>query len=212
MPRVTPYSVPKDDTPVTLSSIKQIVEQAVETAIKSVMEQLNTRVSVLEQKCSAIDSTISTNEQDIADIKVKEKSTHNKISSLETAVESARRHSYSFELLLHGVTENENQTSEWETVQSFFNKHNLQEFLAALEGTSYRLGKPRDDATRPRPILFRLITRTARGPLLAKAGKKALSPNEAYLSAHLTKLQLEDLRKKATGQSLLPTGSHVMEQ
>lgn len=204
MPRVNPYNTQKDEAPITLSAIKQIVE----ASSQKVVEQLSNRISVLEDRLNRIEMA-TTNQQKInSEVQCNMTEIQRSVLTLQQAQESALKHSYSFELLLHGIPEDE--TPDIELLSTFLREKNLTEFLPAIEGTAFRLGKVRtqQQGSRmgPRPILFRLLSRTARIPLLHAASKKTVPPGTPYLSAHLTHHQLVELREKAQKKSTTISG------
>lgn len=204
MRRSAPLLNQNEDGVVTLTAIKTIVQEAVDAAVKSIVDQLSSRVTQIEERTTRLETSTANYNQNVQEIRNASIQTRDVMSRLEQAEENGRRFSYSFDLLLHGIPEDNN--SVWSTVQEFLNKHNLQEFQKALEGTAFRLGKPRSNLPgsdiRPRPILIRLLSRTAKQPLLSLMGKKNVSSGSPYFSAHFTRQQLEEIRQKATLQNM----------
>lgn len=209
MPRAAPYTSPKEDGPVTLAAIKQIVK----TSEQNLLEQLSGRMKALEDRADRVDEMTANQNKTISELQATVSDLHRKVTTLEESEEKARRHSYSFDLLLHGIAEND--TADWQSVVTFLTNSNLQHQLPALEGTAFRLGRPpnnqQDPNTRPRPILFRLVNRMARTALLSAAGKKNVAPAMPYISSHLTRGQLEQLREKAT-KAIQVQGPRSMDQ
>lgn len=193
MPRTTPY--PKEDSPVTLAAIKQLIDAATQRTI----DELSLRITSIETRQTAIEATSSQQQDELVRLKESHAELQQRCQLLETREEQSRRHSYSFELLLHGIPEDDQPV--WPKVTAFLNDMDLATYIERIDGAVFRLGRPtmRDgNDPHPRPILIRLLSRNIRAPLLERAGKKQSTNGSPYFSSHLTRLQINELRLKAS--------------
>lgn len=163
------------------------------TELTTQLHAVDTRVTTLEIRHNQHDSAIMSLRSDISAIRDEATAARSSASSALSEIEQARRFSYSFEVLIHGVPEDSGP--EFDIAHSFFESKGLGHCLPMLEGSAYRLGKTKK-TDRPRPVVVRLLSRAVKGELILKAGRKAVQDKSPYVSSHSTKQQLDEWRAR----------------
>lgn len=147
--------------------------------------------------------------QDNVTLKATVATLQHQVKTQNDATEKLKRHSFSYDLLLHGVPENDAESSEslLTTVTQYLTDKDQARFIPDMEGYVHRLGpkkhQPTPNATittddvqlRPRPLLFRMRCRAAQSTLVNTLSKRSIQAGP-YLSSHLTPAQMDDLRQR----------------
>lgn len=188
--------------------------------IQSCIQELKNEMTTISSKVHSLAVDQATTSEKVITLENSSKVTNMRIERIEEAMEKNLRHSYAQDLLLHGVEEQPSE--EWShsmlRVKEFLTAHKADCFLHELEGYAHRLGRPPSSTTassstnalqpRPRPIIFKLRSRSIRSEMLHQMGKGKLPPGAPYLSGHLTPTQIRELKDRARAtppqQSQLP--------
>lgn len=158
---------------------------------------------------NATTNTVSSHTKQIGTLVQSVSSCQEKIATLEEGLERNLRHGFSFDLLLHGIHEDPNEPwgHGFIHVKNFLTTNNATDLLPHCEEFAHRLGParpvPPDPSLqpRPRPLLFRLKSRSSRTEFLQRFNKKTRPQGSPYISSHLTKLQIAELRSRPAEQN-----------
>lgn len=184
--------------PVTIEQMRALFDEKLEPLMTQI-----TAISVRMDSMETTQATLEANQKQQADQAARLRT---RITSLEAAVDRYQRHSFSFDILLHGVAETSNE--DWKVsmglVRAFLQDKGLQQFISKLEGYGHRLGPAQTTLARSlptgikrsRPICFRMLSRADQQELVSLCGKNSVSKGAPYLSNHLSKEQVNQIRKK----------------
>lgn len=162
-------------------------------------QQVNERLDRMTAENKQMKEDIDVLRNDLA---VKERN----ILAQSKEIERLRRHSYAYDVLLHGVPEQNKEDSKSLAlkVSSFLTARGHGNVLSEMEHYAHRLGpsKPRHlsstDVTtsRPRPIVFRMLSRATQFCLVTSLSKSTARKGEPYLSNHFTPTQILEFKQK----------------
>lgn len=190
-----------------VDDIKRHFDAAVKkihTEMQSGFERLNLRFDHLNQEHTQLKNIVTKMQTELTE-------KNELIEANKRQIESLKRHSYAFDVLLHGVPEkpSEDWRVSMDLVKQFLTTHGCSSSFSELEDYGHRLGPRKQkqnqdlqsDAAhlpveRPRPILFRMRSRPAQIQLVTALGKSKLASGHQYLTNHLTPGQIENLKSK----------------
>ena len=192
-----------------IATLRHLIGKDTKQEIEKSAKDVKQSIVALTEKLTTLDKRLTAVEQQQAQSANCGKTQETEIANLRAALEQSRRHSYTFDVLLHGVKEQ--QGEDWQAAMDKVKSYlqvNAAGAIRELEGYGHRLGPPvRDDpvtaenpgGVRPRPIIFRMRSRAAAKSLIEACGKNN-RPNSdirgPYCSHHLTPLQMANVREK----------------
>lgn len=202
-----PTRTEDDQTTINLTSFRILLEETI-APLKSSIDSLKMEVQAVTSKVATLSLSQATHSKEIASIQENSKLLHTKINRLEDQMEKNLRHSFSSDILLHGIQEDpsEEWTDSMRHVRTFLTSCHAETSVPDCDGYAHRLGPRRTTShnqdssivLKPRPILFRLLSRSSRFELLTKLGKHNRPQGAPYLSSHLTPTQVQHLKDRST--------------
>lgn len=187
---------------VMMTEIKKMIDAAIEeisARTQTGLQQLHTRLDSLSAENGALREELTT-------LKTECDRKELRLQALTADIERMKRHSYAYDVLLHGIPEQPSDSPEnlAGIVSSFLTNHGGDTLLQDVELYAHRLGPVRRALTststsptlRPRPIIFRMRSRSTQTALVEKLSKRNCQKDSPYLSHHLTPGEIEKLKLK----------------
>lgn len=183
----------------------------VEKAVEQLREEMKTGFATLQERLDKLQDENRHLKIENKAIKTEMDKLQQRVKVQEETMERFRKHSYSYDVLLHGVPEdtNENADSLATTVTNFIKGKVPAKYMADVEMYVHRLGPkkltlPSPDGTtadvRPRPLIFRMKSRSSQSVLVATLSKRNVKDGP-YLSSHYTPRQIEEFKNKHSAKA-----------